>query len=238
MAEAKLNREYAARVAGVGALLVGICLWSLYDGQTAWPRQNRVMERVRPALLATNLTAEAWLVQDEGYRGTLLDAAFRAQGEKAPAKLVRKLGELRIPDSAPDRDAARAAQLEQVRKTLEQPVYSARDLQTQFVQAAVTLALALCAFAAVGLKAVRRFVADDTGLHGSGVGARPIGYDEIRSVDWTRWDEKGIVRLALRNGRRLTLDGWHFAGMTGVVEEILRHRPDLRGKQDDTVVAG
>jgi len=230
MAEAKLNREYAVRVAGVGALLTGICLWSLYDGLTAWPRQNRVMERVRPALLATNLTAEAWLVQDEGYRGTLLDAAFRAQGEKAPAKLVRKLGELRIPDSAPDRDAARAAQLEQVRKTLEQPVYSARDLQTQFVQAAVTLALALCTFAAVGLKAFRRFVADDTGLHGSGVGARTIGYDEIRSVDWARWDEKGIVRLALKNGRRLTLDGWHFAGMTGIVEELLRHRPDLRGK--------
>jgi hypothetical protein len=237
MAEAKLNREYAARVAGGGALLVGICLWSLYDGQTAWPRQNRVMERVRPALLAPRLTAEAWLSPD-GERGTRLDAAFRAQGEKAPAKLVRKLGELRIPDSAPDRDAARAAQLAQVRKTLEQPVYSARDLQTQFVQAAVTLALALCAFAAVGLKAFRRFVADDTGLHGSGVGARTIGYDEIRSVDWARWDEKGIVRLALKNGRRLTLDGWHFAGMTGVVEEILRHRPELRGKQHDTVVAG
>ena len=229
MAEAKLNREYAVRVAGVGALLLGICLWSLYDGRTAWPRQNRVMERVRPALLATHLTAEAWLSQD-GERGTRLDAAFRSQGVKAPAKLVRKLGELRIPDSAPDRDTARAAQLDQVRKTLEQPVYSARDLQTQFVQAAVTLALALCAFAAVGVKAARRFVADDTGLHGSGFGARTIGYDEIRSVDWTRWDEKGIVRLALRNGRRLTLDGWHFAGMTGIVEELLRHRPDLRGK--------
>ncbi len=98
MAEAKLNREYAARVAGVGVLLVGICLWSLYDGRTAWPRQNRVMERVRPALLATNLTAEAWLSQD-GERGTRLDAAFRSQGVRAPAKLVRKLGELRIPDS-------------------------------------------------------------------------------------------------------------------------------------------
>ncbi len=233
MAEAKLNREYAARVAGVGALLAGICLWSLYDGRTAWPRQNRLMERVRPALLATNLTAEAWLAPD-GERGTRLDAAFRAQGEKAPAKLVRKLGELRIPDSAPDRDAARAAQLDQVRKTLEHPVYSARDVQTQYVQAAVTLALALCAFAAVGVKAARRFVADDTGLHGSGVGARPIGYDEIRSVDWARWHEKGIVRLALKNGRRLTLDGWHFAGMTGIVAELLRHRPDLKADGADS----
>jgi len=197
------------------------------------------MERVRPALLATNLTAEAWLSQDDGDHGTRLDAAFRAHGAaKAPSKLTRKLSELRIPDSTPDRDAARAAQLEQVRKTLEQPIYSARDLQTQFVQAAVTLVLALCAFVAVGTKAPRRFVADDTGLYGSGVGPQPIGYDEIKSADWTRWDEKGIVRLVLNDGRRLKLDGWHFAGMTGVVEEILRHRPDLRGKQDDTVVAG
>ncbi|MGI6389394.1 MAG: hypothetical protein ACOX7Q_04240 [Kiritimatiellia bacterium] len=234
MAEAKLNREYAVRVAGVGALLLGICLWSLYDGRVAWPRQNRVMEQVRPALLATNLTAEAWLSQDDGERGTRLDAAFRARGAaKAPSKLTRKLSELRIPDSTPDRDAARVAQLEQVRKTLEQPIYSARDLQTQFVQAAVTLVLALCAFAAVGIKAPRRFVADDTGLHGSGIGTQPIGYDEIQAADWARWDEKGIVRLTLKDGRRLKLDGWHFAGMTGIVEELLRHRPDLRARQPD-----
>ncbi len=230
MAEAKLNREYAVRVAGVGLLFLGICIWSLYDGRTAWPRQNQIMEQVRPALLATNLTAEAWLALEEGERETRLDAAFRAHGVKTPAKLVRKLGELRIPDATPDRDAARAAQIEQVRKTLEQPVYSARDLRTQDVQAVVTLVLALCAFAAVGSKAGKRFVADDTGLHGNGVGAQPIGYDDIQSADWTRWEEKGIVRLTLKDDRRLRLDGWHFAGMTGIVEEVLQHRPDLRGK--------
>jgi hypothetical protein len=175
------------------------------------------------------------LSQDDGDHGTRLDAAFRAHGTaKAPSKLTRKLSELRIPDSTPDRDAARVAQLEQVRKTLEQPIYSARDLQTQFVQAAVTLVLALCAFVAVGTKAPRRFVADDTGLHGSGIGVQPIGYDEIQAADWTRWDEKGIVCLTLKSGRRLTLDGWHFAGMTGIVEELLRHRSDLRTHQPGT----
>ncbi|MDR2849680.1 MAG: hypothetical protein LBW77_03945, partial [Verrucomicrobiota bacterium] len=110
MAEAKLNKDYALRVLGVGVMLVGICAWSLYDGSVAWPRCNEDMARVRPALLATNLTAEAWLETGEGM-ASCLDEAFNAQGvAKAPSKLVRKLGELRIPASAPDRDTARAAQ--------------------------------------------------------------------------------------------------------------------------------
>jgi hypothetical protein len=227
MAEAKINREYALRVMGVGLLMFGICGWSLYDGTVAWPRHNLDMERVRPALLATNLTAEAWLAREEDAGGSRLEAAFTAQGVKTPSKLVRKIGELRLSDSVPDRDAARAAQLEQVRKTFENPVYSGHDLQTQFVQAAVTLLLGLWAFAAVGLKARKRFVADGNGLSGSGVGSRPVAYGEVRAADWSKWDEKGIVRLTLASGIRLTLDGWHFAGIAGIVDELVKHRPDL-----------
>jgi hypothetical protein len=226
MAEAKLNWEYALRVVGVGALMVGICVWSLYDGVKAWPRCNREMEEVRPVLLATNLTAEAWLMREDDDRSRV-QTVFAAQGMKVPSKLVRKLGELRVPDSAPDRDAARAAQLEQVRKLFEKPVYSAHDLQTQFIQAVVTLLLGLCALGAVGLKARKRFCADANGLSGSGVGARPVAYDAIQAVDWSKWDEKGIVKITFKDGGRLTLDGWHFSGITGVVDEIAGHRPDL-----------
>jgi hypothetical protein len=95
------------------------------------------------------------------------------------------------------------------------------------VQAAGTLALGLCAFAVVGRKARKRFRADGDGLSGSGIGPRPVMYGDIRSADWSKWDEKGIVKLALRSGGRLTLDGWHFAGVTGIVDELVRHRPDL-----------
>ena len=74
MAEAKLNREYAVRVVGVGALMVGMCVWSLYDGLVAWPRCNREMERARPGLLATNLTAEVWLARDAAARSPIDEA--------------------------------------------------------------------------------------------------------------------------------------------------------------------
>ena len=226
MVEAKLNGEYAARVLGVGALMVGICAWSLYDGAKAWPKCNSDMERARPALLATNLAAEVWLAREEGA-GTLLDATFAAHGAKAPSKLVKKIAELRLPVSAVNRDDERVVRLEQVRKTFEKPVYSDHDLQTQFVQAAVTLLLGAWAFAAVGLKARRRFFADEDGLGGSGIGPVPVAYGDVRSADWAKWDEKGIVKLSLASGRRLTLDGWHYKGVTALVDELVKHRPDL-----------
>lgn len=231
MAEAKINREYALRIIGVGALMVGICVWSLYDGMVAWPRFNQEMEQVRPALLSTNLTAEAWLAQEEEVGNSCLDSAFAAKNVKVPSKLVRKLGELRLSASVPDRDAARAAQLEQIHKLFEKPVYSDHDLQTQFVQATITLLLGLWAFAVVGLKARKRFVADDNGLGGNGIGAQPVTYGDIQTVDWSKWEEKGIVKFTLKTGGRVTLDGWHFAGITGIVDEIVKHRPELKQKE-------
>ena len=227
MAEAKLNREYAARILGVGALMVGMCVWSLYDGLVAWPGHNRNMERVRPALLATPLTAKAWLARgDDGGRSPL-EAAFADKGLKPAAKLVKKLGELQVPDTAEDRSAARAALAVRVTGVLQSPVYSEHDLQTQFVQAAVTLALGLWALCVVGWKARKRYRADEDGLGGSGFGGQSIAYGELSRIDWTKWDEKGIVALTLKSGARHTLDGWHFAGMTGIADEIRRHRPDL-----------
>ena len=58
-----------------------------------------------------------------------------------------------------------------------------------------------------------------------------LGFYYSQAVDWTKWDEKGIVTLTLKAGRRLTLDGWHYAGMTAVVDEILAHRPELAPKK-------
>ena len=232
MTEAKINREYALRIIGVGALMVGICLWSLYDGMVAWPRCNQEMEQVRPMLVGTNLTAEAWFAQEEEGSNSLLAKTFATQNVKPASKLVRKLGELRLSDSVPDRDAARAAQLEQVHKLFEKPVYSDHDLQTQFVQATITLLLGLWAFAVVGLKARKRFVADDNGLSGNGIGTQPIAYGDIKTIDWAKWDEKGIVKLTLNTGGRLTLDAWHFAGIKGIVDGIVKRRPELAQQEE------
>ena len=226
MAEAKLNREYAVRVLGIGALMFGMCVWSLYDGKVGWPRQNRSLERVRPALLATNLTAEAWVSRDENG-SSLIDAAFREAGEKTPSKLVTKIGELKVPEKTADRAVLLEAQAAHVRKTFEEAVYSAHDLQTQTVQAVFTFALGLLACLSVAAKARKRFYADETGLHGSGFGDQSVACSDIARIDWSKWDEKGIATLTLKSGQRHTLDGWHFAGMAGVVEEIKRQRPEL-----------
>lgn len=226
MAEAKLNREYALRLAGVGAMMAGMCVWSLYDGLAGWPGKNRAAEAARPALLATNLTAEAWLACEEEGGPSRLEAAFQERGLEAPSKLVKKLGELKLPDKLANDPAAREQHAARLRAVLEGPVYSAHDLKGQFVMAALTLAFGALAFASVARKAARRFVADESGLSGSGFGGR-IGYDELARVDWSKWDDKGIATLLLKSGRRVTLDGWHFAGVTGVVDEIVRRRPDL-----------
>jgi hypothetical protein len=228
MAEAKLNRDYAFRFLGVGALMVGMCVWSLVDGLSAWPQKNRDLERVRPDLLATNLTAEAWCKR--GARGmTPLDAAFQARGVPAPAKLVTKLGALKLPEASGSNAEMLDAQAQRVRQLFAEPVYSDHNLRGQFVQAAITLTLGLLALGSVGMKARRRYVADDTGLSGSGLRGGGFAYADIAQIDWSRWDQKGIVTIRLNSGRKHKLDGWHFAGITGIVDEIKRQRPDLAG---------
>lgn len=229
MVEAKLNREYALRISGVGALLVGMCVWSLYDGIVAWPRQNAVMGQVRPALLATNLTAEAWNDYTEAVRSPLREA-FHAKGLAAPSKLIKKLSELELSKSDSANAQLRDAQAKQIRKLFEGPVYSAHDLSSQFVQAAVTLALGVLALASLAHKKSKRFLADERALSGSGFNGATVAYGDIVRMDWSKWDDKGIVTLTLKSGQRFKLDGWHFAGMTGVVAEIQKQRPDLSPK--------
>ena len=48
--------------------------------------------------------------------------------------------------------------------------------------------------------------------------------DAVASVDWAKWDEKGIIGLELKDGRRFKLDGWHYAGMRPVADVIRSHQ--------------
>ena len=100
------------------------------------------------------------------------------------------------------------------------PVYSPAKLRGQFIQAAITLILAALAFAAVVSKRKTVYEVDDSGLSGTGFGDETIPWESVGSVDWSRWDEKGIVTVILKDGRRFKLDGWHFAGMRPVAEVL------------------
>ena len=226
MAEAKLNREYALRVLCVGALMFGVCVWSVYDGKVAWPRINAQMETARPDLLATNMTAEAWMTYEDG--ATPLMRVFAKHQAQVPKKLVKKVGELRLPNRVTEnRDAQRVALMKKVQEVFEAPVYSAHDLTGQTVQAVIAFLLGAMALWAVLAKRGKRFVADDEGLSGSGFGGK-IPYDEVNGIDWKKWDEKGIAVVHLADGRSFKLDSWHYAGMPEVIDTLVAHREDLK----------
>jgi hypothetical protein len=236
MVIAKLNREYALRLIGVGAMMVGICLWSIYDGAVAYPKINQTMESVREELLATNLTVTAWM--DRGDDGkTLLDLVFVQEGATAPSKLVKKIGELKLSKELANDTAAREKQAKDLRELLKKPVYAEQDLTTQFVQAGITLFLGLLAFGVIAFRATRHYIADEQGLSGTGVGPTPLAYQDIASMDWSRWQDKGIVRLTRSDKQVLTLDGWYYSGITQIVDELIKHRPDLAQQQPEAAAA-
>ncbi len=229
MAEARINKEYLLRMSGVALFMAAVCVWALYDGHTAWPRWNLEYTRVRPALLATNLTARAWLAATGEERRTPLDAAFAAEDLKTPARLVRRISEIRSPENIDEKQLAlyRERERKALRDIFEEPLYSHGDLQGQFVMAALAALASLLIGCAFGPRIRRVYRADDEGLCGSGFGAGVIRYEDIESMDWKLWDKKGIVKVFVRDGGRHALDCWHFSGMKSVVETIMKHRPDL-----------
>jgi len=230
MAEAKLNREYAVSWLAVGALMFGVCVWSLYDGKIGWPQENAKMGKARESLLATNLTATAWLERGEDDGMTVVERVFSELGLKAPGKLSTKIKGLRLPVERANDTASLEVHSAQLRELFEKPVYSEHDIESQWIQAGVTVLLGLLLVVIVGLKAGKRFIADERGMSGSGFGPQTLAYEDITEINWEQWDEKGIIVLTFKSGRRVKLDGWHFAGVTGISEEIRKHRPDLAPK--------
>ena len=226
MATAKLNREYAFRMCGIGAIMLALSAWSVYDGAVAWPKVNAELASVRDELVArcrAGVTPADWLsaadAESQSYR---LQDVFASRGARPPRYLVQELGAITQPvgDDAEAR-AIRAAQAEEL---FRKPVYSDAKLKGQFIQAGVTLLLAALAFAAVLSKRRTVYVADESGLSGTGFGGTPIPWDAVASVDWAKLDEKGIIGLELKDGRRFKLDGWHYAGMRPVADVIRSHQ--------------
>jgi hypothetical protein len=222
MATAKLNREYAVRMCGIGIIMLALSAWSIYDGAVAWPKVNNELASVRDELVAgcrAGITPEQWLSSPDADTTTYrLQIVFAAHGLRPPKYLVQELGAIQSPPGdEPEARAARAAQAEDL---FQKPVYSPAKLRGQFIQAAITLILAALAFAAVVSKRKTVYVVDDSGLSGTGFGNETIAWESVGSVDWSRWDEKGIVTIVLKDGRRFKLDGWHFAGMRPVAEVL------------------
>jgi hypothetical protein len=233
MTEAKINKEYLLRMVGVAAFMLGISIWSIYDGFVAWPEKNREFEAVRPMLLSTNLSAKAWLAKTGAEGQSPLDLVFAEAKLKKPSKLVKKIDEYKMADNLPQELLAqgREREKEALKHIFENPLYGPGDLQGQLVMAVITALVALWVALSFIPKLSRRFIADESGLHGSGFGGELIKYSDIDSMDWKLWDKKGIIKVTVRGGAQHTLDGWHFNGIKGIVDLIIEQRPDL-GRAD------
>lgn len=227
MATARLNSEYARRMCGVGALLLALAGWSIYDGAVAWPRANAGLAEVRPALLegcAGGLTPEAWLSAPDGPGGDFpLKEAFAKAGRPLPRSLVVELSEITRPEG--DSAEARRARAEAAANLFSRDLYPEGKRRGQFVQAAVLAILALLAFRAVWTKRGVEYSSGDDGLSGNGFGSAPIPWDEVESVNWGRWESKGVIGIIASGGRRFTLDGWHFKGVRDIAAELERRHP-------------
>ena len=118
--------------------------------------------------------------------------------------------------------------VEHVTTRAGQPLHSETDIQVQFFFAALLLPWGLLVSGLLFRNSRRRFSADEAGLHG--FLPETVSYAAIQSVDRRKWDSKGIVRLTVTTAtgeKKLTLDDWKFRGMTDILAEIDRNRPDL-----------
>ena len=75
-------------------------------------------------------------------------------------------------------------------------------------------ALCLVASALIGLHlasvAMFRFDHDETSFVWNG---KKYALSDVKSVDRAQWKKKGIVKLELADGVRVTLDAWHHLGV-------------------------
>ena len=235
MAEARLNKDYAIRLSLVGAVMVGLAAWSVYDGAVAWPKANARLAELRPSLLEgcrRGITPEMWLSapvapdeapEDAARRPALLRQVYAGKGWDVPSRLVQELSAITQP-MGNDAEAKRL-RAEQAARLFSEDVYSRQKLQSQYIQAAVTLVLGALAFAAVLSKRKTVYVVDDEGLRGGGFGAEAIPWSDVKAADWSKFDEKGILVVILASGKRVSIDGWHFKGVRDIAAEVQKHFP-------------
>lgn len=227
MATAKLNKEYALRLCGVGVIMLALSAWSIYDGAVAWPRENANMDKVRPKLIEcceSGKTPDDFLSSTEERPGVfLLQTIFAEDGVNVPKHMVQELSTFIKPAGESDSPEARNMRTQRAIELFSKPIYSQGKINGQFIQAGVTFIFAIMAFFAVTSKRKITYTADDNGLSGTGFGSTQIPWGDVASVNWDKWEEKGIINLSLRDGRTFKLDGWHFAGMRPIAD-ILREK--------------
>lgn len=99
--------------------------------------------------------------------------------------------------------------------------FKAQKIKTQHGFALLTLLLSAVIAGGVLRNRLRTLVWDDEKMCGSLTLNRPLAFADIEKVDSRRWDSKGILVLHAKDGRRVTLDAWHHAGVTELAKKLL-----------------
>lgn len=222
MAIAKLNREYAIRLSLVGLIMLALSFWFIYDGFVAWPRENRDLAELRPILIKgceSGVPPEIWLGDVQGEEDTfLLKKIYADHGKKVSGHIVQELKMITKPEG--NDNASRLTRAKAASELFKKDVYPQSKLNSQYFMAVVMLVFAVLAFRAVLSKRGIVYEVDADGLRGNGFGDKSLSWGDIAKVDWKKWEEKGIVVVHSKYGKKYVLDGWHFAGMRPVAEEI------------------
>ena len=99
---------------------------------------------------------------------------------------------------------------EKYHKNLENPEKekkSAIERQYQFASLAFIAALAIgCHLLKVRGESLAW---DDEKMVGSLTCGKEARFAEVKEVDRRQWEKKGILRVAMNDGRKITLDAWH-----------------------------
>lgn len=117
--------------------------------------------------------------------------------------------------ATPAADLYRAIEGSDAPDGLDLDAFKRQKTQTQHGFALLALLAALAVGGHVALLARFRFDYDDEGFAVRGVRR---SFADVKTVDWSQWEKKGIVRL---DG--LTLDAWHHEGVKEVAD-ILKRR--------------
>lgn len=231
-AEAKVNFDYLWRRALFSLVLIGWGLWSVYDGAVAWPRFNSNHGYERYTELRAQCRED--VQQEAGSDLTAYEEREAMHARWTTTYRPRFRRYLQSTDwwkefksNIEGEDGNPKEGLEAV-EHLEDEYHGKWDLRGQFIMALICLPLGLLSGFFVARNSLSHFSADGEGLHG--FDKDPIPYDAIESIDRTRWDNKGIAKLHVRQGertRKVVLDDWKFRGMAQILETIETHRPDL-----------
>ncbi len=54
---------------------------------------------------------------------------------------------------------------------------------------------------------------DEDSMNGTLTGGKPLAFSDISELDKSKWEKKGILVATAKDGRKVTLDAWHHAGV-------------------------